>query len=117
MRDFRNLEAWHKAHAFTLAVSRTTESSPGSEAFGLATALRPRLADIPMKLAGACGKDVHTEFASCLRQARGIGLEVEYQLLLAHDLQLIETSAYEVLRTNLIEVRKMASGLMKSIPV
>jgi len=117
MRDFRNIDAWHKAHAFTLAIYRITESFPRTEIFGLAAMLRRRSADIAMRIAEGCGKDINAEFVSCLQQARGIGLEVEYQLLLARDLHLIETSGYETLRDNLIEVRRMLSGLMKSLPV
>jgi len=44
-------------------------------------------------------------------------VEVEYQLLLARDLQFIEPSAYDALQHQLIEVRKMLSGLMKQATV
>jgi hypothetical protein len=31
MRDFHNLDAWHKAHALTLTIYRFTEQFPKSE--------------------------------------------------------------------------------------
>jgi four helix bundle protein len=52
-----------------------------------------------------------------LRQARAICVEVEYQILLARDLQFIEPTAYDALQHQLIEVRKMLSGLMKQASV
>ncbi len=46
-----------------------------------------------------------------------MGMEVKYQLLFARDLQFIEPSAYDALQHQLIEVRKMLSGLMKQATV
>jgi four helix bundle protein len=46
-----------------------------------------------------------------------MGMEVEYQLLLSRDLQFIEAESYQVLQDQLIEVRRMLSGLMKAVPV
>lgn len=114
MRDFHYLDAWHKAHAFTLQIYRVTESFPKAEAFGLGGALRRGTANITMKIAEGCGRDVHAEYFACLRQARGMGMEVEYQLLLARDLQFIEGPAYDALQHQVVEVRKMLTGLIKS---
>jgi len=44
-------------------------------------------------------------------------MEVEYQLLLARDLQFLKTDDYDALQNNVIEVRKMLSGLMKTAAV
>jgi four helix bundle protein len=117
VRDFHNLAVWTKAHAFTLNIYRTTESFPKTETFGLAATLRRRAADLAMKIAEACGQDGEIEFRKCLQQARAIGVEVEYQLLLSRDLQFIEAESYQVLQDQLIEVRRMLSGLMKAVPV
>jgi four helix bundle protein len=70
-----------------------------------------------MKIAEACGQDGEVEFRKCLQPARAIGVEVEYQLLLARDLQFIEPAAHQVLQDQLVEVRRMLSGLMKAVPV
>jgi four helix bundle protein len=113
MQDFRNLVVWNKAHILTLTLYKTTESFPKSETFGLAATLRRGTASVAMKIAEACGQDVSFEFQHRVQQARAIGVGVEYQLLLARDLQFIEPSAYDALQHQLIEVRKMLSGLMK----
>jgi four helix bundle protein len=44
-------------------------------------------------------------------------VEVEYQLLLARDLQFIEPAVHDALQHQLIEVRKMLSGLMKQASI
>ena len=114
MRDFHHLDVWHKAHAFTLDTYRITEGFPKSEAFGLGGALRRGTANITMKIAEGCGRDAVAEYVACLAQARGMGMEVEYQLLLARDLQFIDAPAYEALQHQVVEVRKMLTGVIKS---
>ncbi len=113
MRDFRYLDVWHKAHAFTLKIYGITEGFPRTETFGLAATLRRGSAQLTMKIAEGAGQDVHPEFVRCMQQARTMGVEVEYQLLLTRDLHFIEPPAYDALQHQLIEVRKMLSGLMK----
>ena len=117
MRDFRNTDAWHKAHAFTLRVYVITEDFPRAETYGLAATLRRGSAQLTMKIAEACGKDTVNEFSAVLSQARGLGMEVEYQLLLARDLQFLKPVDYDTLQAQVIEVRKMLSGLMKTAAV
>src|SRR5665213_1412261 len=117
MRDFRNIDAWHKAHAFTLRVYLITEAFPKAETYGLAATLRRVSAQLTMKIAEACGKDLVSEFLAALSQARGLGMEVEYQLLLARDLNFLKPDDYDALQGNVIEVRKMLSGLMKTASV
>ena len=114
MRDFHQLDVWRKAHAFTLDIYRVTESFPKSETFGLGSTLRRGTANLTMKIAEGCGRDLNAEYVACLGQARGMGMEIEYQLLLARDLQFIEESSYEALRHQVIEVRKMLTGVIKS---
>ncbi len=114
MRDFHHLDVWHKAHAFVLAIYRITASFPKAESFGLSATLRRGSANIAMKIADGRGRDAASEYISCLQQARGLGMEAEYQLLLARDLHFIEAPAYEALQGQVIEVRKMLTGVIKS---
>ncbi len=47
----------------------------------------------------------------CLQQAPGSNVEFEYLLLLARDLRLLEQAWYDALQKQLVEVRRMLSGL------
>jgi four helix bundle protein len=117
LRDFHHLDVWRKAHAFTLDVYRITEGFPRTEAFGLGNTLRRGAANLSMKIAEGCGRDAISEYVGCLQQARGMGMEVEYQLLLARDLQFIEAPLHDALQHQVIELRKMLTGVIKSQPV
>lgn len=114
MRDFRSLDVWHKSHALTLHIHRMTESFPKQEAFGLGSTMRRWAANMTMKIAEACGRDLTADYIASLKQSRGLATELEYQLLLARDLRLLPEDAYDPTQADLIEVRKMLTGLIRS---
>jgi four helix bundle protein len=68
-----------------------------------------------LKIAEGCGQEAPSEFVRCLLHARGVGVELEYLLLLGSDLQLIKAFDYEVLLDQVVRVRKMLSGLIKTL--
>jgi four helix bundle protein len=67
-----------------------------------------------MKIAEGCGHDRSSEFAQCLGQARGTGVELEYALLLSRDLDLIQPEAHDTFQNQVIDVRRMLSGLIRA---
>ncbi|HVS40093.1 MAG TPA: four helix bundle protein [Gemmataceae bacterium] len=115
MQDFRNLKAWQKAHALTLAVYRATARFPGDERFGLTIQLRRTATSVPTFLADGCGRTAEGEFLKCLSQATAVGSQLEYQLLLARDLEFLPDADYAKLAADTVEVRKMVAGLMHSL--
>jgi len=66
-----------------------------------------------MKIAEACGRDLTADYVASLKQSRGLATELEYQLLLARDLRLLPEEVYDPLQADLIEVRKMLTGLIR----
>ncbi len=87
----------------TLAVYRSTAKFPWGELYGLTSQIRRSCSSIPANIAEGCGRYGDTELARFLGIAMGTASELEYQLLLAHDLNLLETAEYrevtEVKRT------------------
>jgi four helix bundle protein len=67
---------------------------------------------IPTNIAESCGRNSDPDFARFLTIAMGSASELEYQLLLAHDLQLIEKISHEKQKSALIEVKKMLYTLI-----
>ena len=68
-----------------------------------------------MKTAEGCGHGSDAEYLRCLQHSRAVGVEVEYQMLFARDLQFLDASVYETLQGELGEVRRMLSGLTKTL--
>ncbi len=88
MRDFRQLMVWEKSHQLTLEIYQATGAFPREELYGLTSQIRRAAASIPANIAEGCGKDTETELARYMQISMGSASELEYHLLLAHDLGL-----------------------------
>ena len=115
MKDFRELKVWHKAHELTLDVYRATRAFPSEERYGLISQLRRSSASIPANLAEGSGRTGNAELAHFCSIAMGSASEVEYHLLLARDLKLLESSDYNQLAEQTIEVKRMLASLIVKI--
>lgn len=107
MRDFRKLIIWQRSHQLTLAVYRISKSFPKEEIFGLTSQMRRAVSSIPTNIAEGCGRASNKDFAHFLQIAIGSATEVEYQLLLAHDINYINDDDYQALTDETVVVRKM----------
>jgi four helix bundle protein len=86
MKDFRSLKVWEKSHALTLAIYKATEGFPKQELYSLTNQIQRAAVSIPANIAEGCGKDSDAELKSYFTIAMGSASELEYLLLLAHDL-------------------------------
>ena len=90
MQSFRKLKVWEKAHAVTLDIYHASRSFPKDELYGLTSQMRRASASIGANIAeGPCGKG-DCEFGRFLQIAMGSSSELEYHLLLARDLKLLQ---------------------------
>ena len=115
MKDFSKLKVWEKAHHFTLQVYRITKTFPSDERFGLTVQLRRSAASVPTNIAEGCGRDSERDFARFMGIAAGSASEVEYQLLLANDLNYIQDETYEELNQQVNELKKMLNSFIKKL--
>jgi four helix bundle protein len=115
MQSFRNLEVWRKAHEVTIAIYKATASFPSDERFGLISQLRRAGASIGANLAEGCGRGSDADFARHVQIAMGSASEVEYQLLLAKDLEFLATDKYVALEEEIVSVKRMLSSLLKTL--
>ena len=115
MQDFRELKVWEKGHALTLAVYRSTAKFPKDELYGITSQMRRSAASIPANVAEGCCRGGDTEFARFLQIAMGSASELEYHLVLARDLELLGTDAYDRLATDVTEVKRMLASLIRKL--
>src|SRR5207249_5528697 len=69
--------------------------------------LRRSASSIPSNIAEGCGRDGDAELARFCLIARGSASELQYQILLAHDLKLIPSGRYEELSQEITEIKRM----------
>jgi len=115
VKDFRDLHVWQKAHQLTLAVYRHTASLPREELYGLTTQLRRSASSIAANLAEGCGRNGDAELARFCSIAMGSASELEYHLLLARDLKLLNATDYTELEQQATEVKRMLTGLIQRL--
>jgi four helix bundle protein len=108
-------DIWRKAHSLVLKIYGVTGPFPKGEIYGLVSQLRRAAASVPTNIAEGCGRGTDTELARFLEIAAGSASELEYLLLLAGDLKLIQGELCGSLTAEVIEVKRMLASLIKRL--
>jgi four helix bundle protein len=115
MKDFRDLRVWNEAHQLTLAIYRATSRFPRQELYGLTSQMRRCSVSIGANIAEGCGKRGNNEFQRFLVIASGSASELDYELLLANDLEYLDQQAYCSLHEDLSRLRRMLTSLLQKV--
>ena len=115
MKGFRELNVWKKAHQLTLKTYKATTTFPRDEIYGLTSQIRRSAVSIPANIAEGCGRNGDAELARFLQIAMGSASELEYHFLLARDLNLLNTSNYDQLTNEVIDVKRMLTSFIKKL--
>jgi len=115
MKDFRDLRVWNEAHQLTLAIYQATTRFPRHELFGLTSQMRRCSVSIGANIAEGCGKRGNNEFQRFLVIASGSASELDYELLLAKDLEYLDPQAYSSLHADLSRMRRMLAALLHKV--
>ena len=115
MQDFRELRVWEKAHNLTLEIYRTTTCFPADERYGLTSQMRRAAASIGANICEGCGRETRPDFAHFLHIASGSSSELQYHLVLAHDLGYLATDDCSYLMGSITEIKRMLSGLIQRL--
>ncbi len=83
--------------------------------YGLTSQIRRSCASIPANIAEGCGRDGTAELARFLQIAMGSASELEYHILLAHDLALLNTELYSQLTKEVTEVKRMLTSFIQKL--
>ena len=113
MRDFRELQVWQKAHRLTLEIYQATQQFPQEERYGLRSQIRRSSISIGTSIAEGSAKITRPEFARFLQNALGIASELEYELLLAHDLGYLAPEQHRQVTEQVVEIKKMLTGFIQ----
>jgi four helix bundle protein len=113
--DFKTLKVWSKSHEITLAIYQVTQHFPSDEWYGLTSQMRRACASIPTNIAEGCGRDSDAELARFCQIALGSAYEVDYQLLLARDLDYLDDLTYTRLNNAILEIEKMLYSFSENL--
>ena len=111
MQDYRNLRVWQKAHQLTLRTYAFSATLTLPLSWPLRDQLIRAAISVPSNLAEGAGRGGDAEFCRFLEYSLGSLNELEYDLLLARDLQFLEPRDYSRFCEQVSDVRRMLSGL------
>jgi len=106
---------WELAHALVLNVHAAAKETRGAEVLSLKSQMTRAAMSIPTNIVEGCGQQSAREFARFIKISLNSASELEYQLLLAKDLDALRVEPYRSLTDQTVRVRKMLYGLLKSI--
>lgn len=115
MKNFRELKVWEKGHELTLAVYGATARFPGEERYGLTSQIRRSSVSVPANIAEGCGRGSDADLARFLQIAAGSASELEYHLLLANELDMLNSADHKRLTKEVTEVKRMLTSFIKKL--
>ena len=115
MGEYRRLRVWEDSHQLTLKVYRLTREFPADERYALTSQLRRAAASIPSNIAEGAGRNSRRDFARFCRISLGSANEVDYHLLLAHELGYICSDDYSQVEADIRAIRRMLSRFIQRL--
>lgn len=115
MQNCRNLKVWQKSHEVVLQIYKITAQFPTDEKYGLTSQIRRSASSVPANIAEGSARGSDADYARFLHIALGSATELDYHLLLASDLGLIDASVYEVLAKDIDTVGRMLNAFIRTL--
>lgn len=115
MGDYEKLNVWKKSHALTCDVYRLTAILPVRHHWPLGDQLRRAALSIGTNIVEGCGRNHPGHFRNSLTISLGEANELHYLFLVARDVEAIEHTVANRMRTRADEIRRMCSGLLESV--
>mgnify|MGYP005989932255 CR=1 FL=1 len=115
MRDFRKLKIWEQGIEIVKEVYKLSQKLPSEEKFGLKSQITRAAVSIPSNIAEGSGRNSEVEFKRFLEISMGSLFEVETQLVIIHELNLINREELKTVFELIEKEGKMINGLINTI--
>jgi four helix bundle protein len=115
MQDYRELKVWEKAHQTTLDLYKVTQRFPRSELYGLTSQIRRSSSSIPSNIAEGSVQESDLQYRRYLQVALGSAAELDYQILLAHELEYMDAATYTKLQNEIDQIKKMLTSFIRKL--
>ncbi len=115
IKSYRDLKVWQAARCWVVATYRVTATLPGDERYGLTSQIRRAAVSVPSNIAEGHARRQTNVFINHLAIARGSIAEVETQLVIAVDLEYLDSDTIAPLLRGADEISRMITGLQRSL--
>ena len=115
MGDYHKLDVWRLSHALVLKVHVEGKRIRGAEYLSLRSQMLRAAMSVPTNLVEGAAQESTREFCRFIKIALNSASELEYHLLLANDLGVMNPEAFNALTDQTIKMRKMLWGLLRGV--
>ena len=115
MMDFRDLDALHAAHDLVVEIHDISQSFAGDDSFGVPRAIARTALAIPRLIANGCGHGETDTLADAVRTASARTSELEYLILLANELGLIDEETLGEVVARIEDVKNRLQDTLKDL--
>ena len=115
MHNIKELKIWQKAIDLTVDVYKATEKFPKEELYGLTSQIRRAAVSIPSNISEGAGRNSNNEFRHFLSIANGSSYELQSQIVISHQLNLLEQEIAQALLNKIEEIQKMNYSFQKTL--
>ena len=111
---FEKLSVWQKSRVYAAGIYKVTQDFPKSEMYGLTSQLRRSAISVSSNLAEGTARKTSKDQAHFTTVAYSSLMESVNQLILSHDLGYLDSTAYQNLRAQAVEISRMLTALKKA---
>jgi len=115
INNFYDLDAWVKAHKFTLEIYGITKEFPKEELYGITSQIRRAASSVTANIAEGFSRYHYNDKIRFYHNARGSVSEIQNFLFLAKDLVFLKTESFKYLFGLSEDINKLINGLIRSI--
>ena len=110
---YRDIDSWKQARALTRDIYHITNSGALAQDFGLRDQMRRSAISVMSNIAEGFGRGGNREFIQFLAYARGSILELQTQIIIAHDVEYIDSTQFDDLSDQCRAIKGLINGLIR----
>ncbi|MCH2235353.1 MAG: four helix bundle protein [Crocinitomicaceae bacterium] len=115
MHNFKELNIWKKSKDLSKDIFQMTSNFPSEHKFGLSSQLNRCAVSVPSNIAERSSRDSQKDFARFLQISLGSAFELETQLIIAGEIELINSKELENLLERTTEIQRMIHGFKSKL--
>jgi len=115
MNYFKELKVWQKAIDLVTETYTKSQDFPKEELYGLTSQIRRSAVSIPSNIAEGCGRKTDKDFANFLGISLGSAFELETQLIIAKNLNFMNSDDFKILENEIHHIQNMIIKLQSTL--
>lgn len=115
MMDFRDLDALHAAHDLVVEIHDISQSFVEDDGLGVSDAIVRTALAIPRSIANGCGHGETSVLSDAVRTASARTSELEYLILLANEIGLVDEETLGELVSRIEDVKNRLQETLKDL--